>query len=378
MRRSAQRETTPVTRRGGSFALALIATLLVAACASRAPAPVSERTPLTSTYIGPPPPPLAPAETPRERESAPPPTYTVKRGDTLAQIALDNGLDYRDLATWNNIENPNVIRVGQVLVIAAPGQSSAAPASAGSAMTTPLAATPPIAPRSADTAPTMPAAVVPSGRGNSATLKTEPKALKLPYSEQALAHLQAPAPAAPAAATIPPPVPPSVATPSAPVAPAAPVVVAPPVVAAAPSTTLGTAPARPDGARVPEIDDDKIIWVWPTAGKLIAGYSDTASLKGIDIAGKAGQPVVASAAGKVVYSGSGLRGYGKLIIVKHNTTYLSAYAHNREILVKEGQQVAKGQKISEMGDTDADQVKLHFEIRRLGKPVDPVKYLPPA
>jgi lipoprotein NlpD len=164
----------------------------------------------------------------------------------------------------------------------------------------------------------------------------------------------------------------------APVVPAAPAVVVPPAVAAAPATTPGTAAARPDGARVPEIDDDKIIWVWPTAGKLIAGYSDTASLKGIDIAGKAGQPVVASAAGKVVYSGSGLRGYGKLIIVKHNTTYLSAYAHNREILVKEGQQVAKGQKISEMGDTDADQVKLHFEIRRLGKPVDPVKYLPPA
>ncbi len=355
-----------MTCRGSSLAVALVVALLVTACATRTPAPVSERTPLT-TYVGPPPPPLPPVAAPRETPPAPPPTYTVKRGDTLAQIALELGLDYRELATWNNIDNPNVIRVGQVLVVAAPGQATGVSPS-GSAVTTPLAAAAPIAPKGADTPPVSTAPVLPSGRGNTATLKTEPKALKLPYSEQALAQLQAPAPSAPAASAIPPPVPPSIAPPVAP--PVAPAVVTPPVAAAT--------PARPESARVPEIDDDKIDWVWPTAGKLIAGFSDTASLKGIDIAGKAGQPVVASAAGKVVYSGSGLRGYGKLIIVKHNTTYLSAYAHNREILVKEGQQVTKGQKISEMGDTDADQVKLHFEIRRLGKPVDPVKYLPPA
>src|SRR4029077_15090128 len=102
------------------------------------------------------------------------------------------------------------------------------------------------------------------------------------------------------------------------------------------------------------------------------------NLKGIHIPGIGGPPVVASAAGKVRYAGESIRGYGKLIIVKHNNTFLSAYAHNREIAVKEGQQVAKGQKIAEMGDTDADQVKLHFEIRRLGKPVDPAKFLPPA
>jgi lipoprotein NlpD len=343
--------------RDRGIAVAFAVALLLAACASRAPAPVSERSPL-STYIGPPPPPLTPAA--REREPAPPPTYTVKRGDTLAQIALDNGLDYRDLAAWNNLDNPNVIRVGQVLVLAAPGQATAAPPVTGSAVTTPLVTAPPVAPRVAETAPGPAASVLPSGRGNTATLKTEPKALKLPYSEQALAQLQAHA--APAAATpvAPPPVPPG------------------PVVGTPPAATPGAPLARPDAARVPEIDDDKIDWVWPTGGRLIAGFSDTASLKGIDIAGKAGQPVVASAAGKVVYSGSGLRGYGKLVIVKHNATYLSAYAHNREILVKEGQQVTKGQQIGEMGDSDADQVKLHFEIRRLGKPVDPIKYLPPA
>jgi lipoprotein NlpD len=96
----------------------------------------------------------------------------------------------------------------------------------------------------------------------------------------------------------------------------------------------------------------------------------------VDIAGRRGQPVVASAAGKVVYSGSGLRGYGKLVIIKHNKTFLSAYAHNDQILVKEGQSVSKGQKIAEMGETDSDQVKLHFEIRKFGKPVDPGQYLP--
>jgi len=141
---------------------------------------------------------------------------------------------------------------------------------------------------------------------------------------------------------------------------------------------MPASPPRTESGRVPEIDDDNLGWIWPATGKIVAGFSESANLKGIDIAGKAGQPIVASAAGKVVYAGTGLRGYGKLIIVKHNNAFLSAYAHNREIAVKEGQQVAKGQKIAEMGDTDADQVKLHFEIRRLGKPVDPAKFLPPA
>ncbi len=117
-------------------------------------------------------------------------------------------------------------------------------------------------------------------------------------------------------------------------------------------------------------------WGMPTKGKVIGQFSESANRKGIDIAGKLGQPVMASAAGKVVYSGSGLRGYGKLIIIKHNKTYLSAYAHNDKILVKEGQSVSRGQKIAEMGNTDAKQVELHFEVRRFGKPVDPAKYLP--
>jgi lipoprotein NlpD len=125
-------------------------------------------------------------------------------------------------------------------------------------------------------------------------------------------------------------------------------------------------------------DEAPLEWGMPTSGKVVAGFSESENRKGVDIAGQRGQAVVASAAGKVVYSGSGLRGYGKLIIIKHNKTYLSAYAHNDQILVKEGQNVNKGQKIAEMGNTDAPQVGLHFEIRRLGKPVDPAQYLPLA
>jgi lipoprotein NlpD len=124
------------------------------------------------------------------------------------------------------------------------------------------------------------------------------------------------------------------------------------------------------------VEEPTMEWSLPAQGKVIAQFSESDNRKGIDIAGKLGQPVMASANGKVVYSGSGLRGYGKLIIIKHNNTYLSAYAHNSKILVKEGQSVSRGQKIAEMGRTDARQVELHFEVRRYGKPVDPAKYVP--
>jgi lipoprotein NlpD len=328
------------------FALGLA--LSLAACMTRPAVPVVERAPVQPGRA-----PLAPSEAPAKvaAEAAPPPTYTVKRGDTLYQIALDHGLDYRELAAWNNIENVNVIRVGQVLALAAPGGTESG------VVTSPLVTAPPVAPSSGEARPAPSPA--PSGRPNSATYKTEPTALKLPYSEHALAQLRESAPAVAAL-------------------PETRVLPAPERPASAPPANAPALPARPEAARVPEIDDDGLGWMWPTTGKVIAGFSESSNLKGIDIAGKAGQPVVASAAGKVVYVGSGLRGYGKLVIVKHNTTFLSAYAHNREIIVKEGQQVTKGQKIAEMGDTDSDQVKLHFEIRRLGKPVDPVKFLPPV
>jgi len=116
--------------------------------------------------------------------------------------------------------------------------------------------------------------------------------------------------------------------------------------------------------------------LWPAAGPVVSGFDESRN-KGLSISGKAGDAVLAAADGRVVYAGSGLRGYGNLVIVKHNNTYLTAYAHNQTLLVKDDEPVRRGQKIAEMGSSDADQVKLHFEIRRQGKPVDPAKLLPP-
>jgi lipoprotein NlpD len=133
--------------------------------------------------------------------------------------------------------------------------------------------------------------------------------------------------------------------------------------------------AAPVAPAVTPGSEDDLGWIWPGNGPVIAGFDEVKN-KGVDIAGAAGDAVVAAADGKVVYADSGLRGYGKLIILKHNNTFLTAYAHNQNLLVKEDQVVKKGQKIAEMGNTDADRVKLHFEVRRQGKPVDPAKYLP--
>ena len=134
-------------------------------------------------------------------------------------------------------------------------------------------------------------------------------------------------------------------------------------------------PAAPSAPTSPMATEDDIAWIWPSNGALIAGFDDVKN-KGLKIAGKLGDPVVASADGRVVYAGSGLRGYGNLVILKHNETYLTAYAHNQTLLVKEDQTVRKGQRIADMGSSDADKVMLHFEVRRQGKPVDPAKYLP--
>ncbi|MGI9133130.1 MAG: peptidoglycan DD-metalloendopeptidase family protein, partial [Rhodoferax sp.] len=139
--------------------------------------------------------------------------------------------------------------------------------------------------------------------------------------------------------------------------------------ASAPALATPTSPAKP------ALGEDELPWIWPGNGAILNGFDETKN-KGLDLAGAAGDPVLAAADGRVVYAGAGLRGYGNLIILKHNATYLSAYAHNQTLLVKEDQAVKKGQKIAEMGSTDADRVKLHFEVRRQGKPVDPAKYLP--
>jgi lipoprotein NlpD len=150
----------------------------------------------------------------------------------------------------------------------------------------------------------------------------------------------------------------------------------PPAAASAPTAAVpGTAAPAP-GTATPREADDEIAWGWPAAGTVAAPF-DEVRTKGLVFGGKAGDPVLAAADGRVIYAGSGLRGYGNMVIVKHNNSYLTAYAHNQALLVKEDQVVRKGQKIAEMGSSDAERVQLHFEIRRLGKPVDPARLLPP-
>ena len=311
--------------------------LVLAGCSSRpVQAPVIDRAP-PSSVKAPAPPVTARAVDPR------PEAYTVVRGDTLHSIALDHGLDYKELAAWNNLDNPNLIRPGQQLRTRPPAGMQEAPVVVRPVTSSGRVEGQALPPQGA-------ARVEPPPRQAAAQepVKSEPQARKLPYSPENVALLQRGE-----GQVSPPPAP----------AP----VLAPPV----------ASPPKPEPAKTDsDVDDeDKVDWGRPAQGKLIAGFSE-ASNKGLDIAGKPGDPVIASAPGRVVYSGSGLRGYGKLVIIKHNKTYLSAYAHNRDILVKEGQSVVKGQKIAEIGNTDSDVPKLHFEIRKLGKPVDPARYLP--
>ena len=252
--------------------------------------------------------------------------YVAQKGDTLYSIAFNYGFGYRELAELNGIKNPNAISVGQTIRLFP--NKLAIPA-AGEVV---------------EKKPTEP------------PIKDQPKLVKYPYSEAAMALIDKVQLAAH---------PEAIATPG-----ATPIVVVP-------SSSPGKEEnkTKSDDNADDEKEEPTLDWAMPTQGKVVAQFSESANRKGIDIAGKLGQSVLASAAGKVVYSGSGLRGYGKLIIIKHNATYLSAYAHNDKILVKEGQSITRGQKIAAMGSTDADQVKLHFEVRRLGKPVDPAKFL---
>jgi len=309
------------------FILAILAAAALAGCASPYQAPVVERTVAR---------PSAATAAPSARQA--PPSYTVKRGDTLYSIALDNGLDYQELAAWNNIGDPSAIKPGAVLsmrppapaaVAALPPSGEQAASPSGSVQVQPV-----IVPGAVEARPLgggTRAATEPA-RSAGEVRKTEPGTAKPPYSDENVAMLPR-----------------------------------------SPTPKIGREPAPSPPASAAD-GPDSIAWMWPATGRVLAG-SDAVN-KGVDIVGKIGDPVVASASGRVVYSGTGLRGYGKLVIIKHNQTYLSAYAHNSNLLVKEGQNVVRGQKIAEIGDTDSSQAKLHFEIRRLGKPVDPLKFLP--
>ena len=337
-----------VWRRPAVALLVAAVVLGLAACSAKRPAPVEDR--------GRPPAATKPAP---DAATAPAPaatadTYVVKRGDTLYSIALDNGVDWRELAGWNQITDPSRMQVGQVLRIRPP------PGPDG-VVVCPVEQAPPIAarPLGPEVPASSPTAAATGG------LKTEPKGLRLPYSEENLAAVQRAD--APRVAVAPKPeAPPPVAA----VKPETPAV-------AKPEPPAVARPEAPPAAARPDSDggDERVDWAWPATGKVVATFNG-ASSKGVDIAGRAGDPVYASAPGKVVYSGEGIPAYGKLVIIRHNGTYLSAYAHNSQILVKEGQTVAKGQKIAEVGSSGSESPRLHFEIRRLGKPVDPLQYLP--
>lgn len=262
---------------------ALLLLLGLSACGSlpwssspRSPAPVVDRSKAVGAQKA------APRPRTQVRSDDPrPETYTVQAGDRLYAIALDFGLNYRELASWNGISDPDRIAVGQVLRLRPPAE--VATTSALESVDAPRAT--PVAPAAAGAASALPKETLPQ-------------------------------------------------------------------------------PAVPVEA-----------WLWPARGKLVATFSESANRKGIDIAGRAGDPVQATAPGEVVYASDGLRGYGKLIVIRHNKEMLSAYGHNQRLLVKEGDTVKAGQKIAEMGMTDAPDVRLHFEIRRFGKPVDPLKHL---
>ncbi|MDO9242723.1 MAG: peptidoglycan DD-metalloendopeptidase family protein [Rhodocyclaceae bacterium] len=334
----------------------LLAVFVLAGCGGMRPAPVGESrapTPVEAARPGVSAPPVSPAPTVALEGSF----YVVKKGDTLHAIALDHGVDYRELAAWNNLENINRITIGQRLQVSAPGAVAAVAATSGISETRPIAIGGPVVERPLDGA--VPPAPTFTPRGE--TPKRAPKGGKLPYSPENLASLKAQTVAPDPLVTAP------AAVPAVSVAPAA-----RPETPVAPPSAVVSPTAAPAG----DID-----WAWPAAGKLLAGFSEGGAgqeaNKGIDIAGRLGDPVLAAAPGKVVYVGSGLRGYGNLVIVRHNAQFLSAYAHNSRILVKEGQTVARGQKIAELGNSDADQPKLHFEVRQQGKPVDPLKFLPP-
>jgi lipoprotein NlpD len=314
--------------------LVYIPFLLLAACATYPPAPVIDRAPSSTSEI---PSATQSSTAPSSQKDWRPDIHTVKKGDTLHSIGLEYGYDYKEIAQKNNLPPPYIIHIGQQLQLPVDVKSAAAGptleekgATDNGVVITPLKIDPVV--RIDPSAP----AAQPVRTTGGPQLLSSPKAIRELYSEQAMA----------------PPKP-----------------VKPVEIAKAAEPKPGDAADPKDALPASAVSASG--WAWPVSGKVLA-----MNAKGADIAGTEGQAILASAPGKVIYSGSDLRGYGKLVIVKHDKDYLSVYAHNSQILVKEGQQVSQGQKIAEMGNTDSDKVKLHFEIRHQGKSVDPGKYLP--
>jgi len=260
--------------------------------------------------------------------------HVVQHGDTLYGIARRYGLDPYQLAQMNGMTDPGQLRIGQEVLLSVSARQELTGDISTSDEPRIFAVTHPDDQVFNTVAPG--AAYSPS-----ATLKTEPKGVMLPYSEAAREQLASSGAGQPYEKV-------AISSPNA--------------------DDSGT--GKPVGSKnVSGID-----WIWPTDGPIRDAFSEKS--RGVGIAGGANQSIHASASGTVVYSGSGLRGYGNLVIIKHDDTYLSAYGHNSRVLVQEGAQVVRGQKIAEMGQTDSGTTKLHFEIRKQGKPVNPLEFLP--
>lgn len=323
-----------------------LVTLFLSSCETNPPAPVIDRLPQSSK---PKPPVVAPANTKNNTaiktvngKDWRPDVYIVKKGDTLFSIGLEYGFEYKEIAAANNIAEPYPIQIGQKLNLgnlkakseaAENGTPTQNQAEDGVVVTPISAESAVIATKAPEAKPTENKPI----QSSVTPILNEPKALRETYSLEAFNRTT--------------------------------------VVKIAENKTTETGKSvesKPTENK--PTDDEAITWGWPTQGKVVANFNE-ATNKGLDISGSTGQAIQAASSGKVIYSGSDLRGYGKLVIIKHNKTYLSVYAHNSKIIVKEGQIIALGQKIAEMGNTDSNSVKLHFEIRRLGKSVDPAKYL---
>jgi lipoprotein NlpD len=258
-----------------------------------------------------------------QADSDPAGYYTVKPGDSLRKIAEQFSRSVAELSDWNGLSNPNDIKAGRMLRIAPPDTSQVMSVPVESDMEIKRAGRP------------VKSSNAPQASAKVASLhKTGPSGQKIVYSDKALADIERGDPG--------------------------PVRTLEPV-----KKATDAPPAAANTSR----------FVWPTEGKVISGFD--ATRKSMDIAGKAGQPVVAAGDGKVLYA-KNMRGYGNLIILEHGDGMVTAYAHNKTILVREGQTVSQRQQIAEMGDTDADSVKLRFEMRRMGKPIDPTTLLPRA
>ncbi|MCP5246284.1 MAG: peptidoglycan DD-metalloendopeptidase family protein [Burkholderiales bacterium] len=318
----------------------LLLFLLIGCETTKGPAPVVERTVKPEKMAG-----ISDERHSNEKQIDQ--FYIVQKGDTFYSIALNHGIDQKALAEWNNITDPGNIRPGQRINLSVPSKEAepvlfAVPQHETLPM---VDSTPDL---SADKSPAAGVAYEPDIQQK---VKTYPKALKLPYSEQNVARLQYS------------------------VNPAFNQQRTDYASAAATSSTRIEDASKFVQQNTESLNVPSAEWVWPATGKILSSFSSNS--KGLKIGGHIGQSILATAAGEVVYSGNGLRGYGNLIIIKHNDALLSAYAHNSQLLVKEGEVVVQGQKIAEMGNTDADTPQLHFEIRRHGKPMDPLKFLPP-